>query len=419
MRTSFSYQNYPNLWDDILDYTSTEALSELRLVDHALCSAIDRRIRHVVLTSGGDPVEGPYGALVNSCDSTTGLQMSTFPSLHLITCGCCSTRCEEEECAPALEQVPLTRLTRVADIRGVLHYHFRLHGMSQVFPRLETVRLTHDAEGRHFAFQPMDAHTLVLFPSPAGLQVCRDHSACKDLVDPRWPDDEDSDEFENPWASEPAAWPTPPPWPSMLHDLLPASETGEIRPGTRRVVVNFGGHVANPAASFHCLYSPGEDVEEIVFVLPHITALDAKGTVSAADPHELVEVMRSPTARHTVVGAECVGEGFADGVRHALKCLTYAIAHPDVDYNIDDEITRDMSPLNRSLYSARANVLREEQRLFAHVRGGPEAGEPKLSLQQKIEGQLSRLDFLTVGEYRKRVGDETATLHLMQYAGRQ
>lgn len=419
MRTSFSYQNYPNIWDQILFYASPAVLRVVRLVDRDLRSAIDRRIRHLILTAGGIAVNGIHFAVCAAYDSAAGGITSAFPALRHVTSECPHACCELEEYAPAHKQLPLTSLTRTVDIRGVLHLHFRMHGMVHVFPRLDTLRLTQDREGRHFAFQPLDAHTLVLFPSPAGLQVCRDHKECKDLVDPSWGDDDESDDSDNPWAAEPAVWPAPPPRPAMLDGLLPVTENGEIRPGTKRVVVNFGGHVGNPASSFHCLYAPRTGVEEMVFVLPHLSSLRGKGKVIAANQHELVESMRSPTARHTVVGAECVGDGFAESVRAALKSLTCMITHPDVDYSIDDDLTRDMSPLNRSLYSARANVLREEKKLFAHALGVSEVLDPEMSLQQKVEGQLGRLEFLTVEEYRERVGDESAALHLIQYAGEQ
>lgn len=51
---------------------------------------------------------------------------------------------------------------------------------------------------------------------------------------------------------------------------------------------------------------------------------------------DLVEVMRSRTAKHVIVGAECVDDAeFADLLREALKVLTVHEPQLDVDYSID------------------------------------------------------------------------------------
>lgn len=93
MRTSFSYLNYPNLWDEILNHTSTEAQRNVRLVSRALRAAVDRRIRHVILTPG-PPESGkrkpnladvPKGVSVSGYDAASGASVPTFPDIRLLT----------------------------------------------------------------------------------------------------------------------------------------------------------------------------------------------------------------------------------------------------------------------------------------------------------------------------------------------
>lgn len=213
-----------------------------------------------------------------------------------------------------------------------------------------------------------------------------------------------------------------------MGELYPSGEDGSVFPGTERIVVNFDGNVGNAGQSFHCLYYPPAHVEELVFVLPHLASLNAKGTVKAANANDLVEVMRSSTAKYTIVGAKCVGEDFENSVRDALKSLTVMEPHADVDYDIDDECTRTMSTWQRKSHRSRSEAFRERRRwaedlhaagiaAMAGLESPPEIDPPTVSLQQKVEGRLGRLEFVTVEEYRKRVGDETATLHLIQYVG--
>lgn len=443
IQTSFSYDNYPNLWDEILAYASSEAKRDVRPVSRALRTAIDRRVRHLVLTAGppsgssqGDVAEG---AEASAYDWRSGQSAPTFPALqHLSAWG------EEEEWAPWgmgddllvppwKEQRSLTCLTRVVDLRGYFHQWLHLGRIGHLFPNIDTLRLTQDKRGTFFYYVPFAANTLVLFPSPKGLAANRAHPVCMHLTGVG---DEDDDQYDDEWNAgvapawgpEPPCWPEPPNPPAILESMLPEAvpdvqppldEPRGIPAGVKCIVVNFSGHVGNAAGSFHFLYDLQEEVEEVVFFLPHLSALSDTGSTTAAYPMDLVEIMRSPTARHTVVGAECCEEDFANKVREALKVLSFNVPHMDVDYSIDDELTRGMSAWHRTSLASRGRVLRERAAFRAARQGRAGPGSPRLSLQQKIDDRLGRLEFVTVEEYRKRVGDETAMLHMVQYPAAQ
>lgn len=155
-------------------------------------------------------------------------------------------------------------------------------------------------------------------------------------------------------------WPEVPNPPRLMDDLLPPVEVGDMPCGTTRVVVYLGGNVYNAGQSFHALYHRAH-VRELVFFLPHLTSLDAGGTVKGHNANDLVEVMRSSTAKHTIVETECLGEDFEDSVRDALKRLTVAESQFDVDYDIVGEYTRTMSSWNRKSHGASAATLRERR----------------------------------------------------------
>lgn len=283
------------------------------------------------------------------------------------------------------------------------------------------MRLTQDASGTYLPFMPFDASTYVLFPNPAGYQVVREHPVCQACLD-EYESDSSLEEFDSPWSTERPVWPAPPRPPGLLEDLLPSRELRRIPQHTSRVVVNLDGHVGDAGQSFHFLYDLPPHVTSLVFILPHLASLHAKGVVEDANANDVVEAMRSSTAKHTVVGAECIGENFENSIRDALKRLTLAEAHLDVDYDIDDEYTRTMSSWQRKSYRSRSETLREERRWAddLHMHGLQDSPEPKpasMSLKQKLDDRLSRLEFITVEEYRKRTGDETAILHLIQHAG--
>lgn len=434
MPPSFSYQNYPNLWDEILNSTSPEGLRNVRLVNSALRSAVDRRIRHLIMTpcfleSGEemlDLCEGPEGALLVGYDPVSGVSTATFPDVRFVTPWSDEgrrvfARGDKGPLEPSWsEQRFLTRLTRVLDVRGYFHPHFDPGVIGHLFPRLETVRLTQDASGTYLPFMPFDASTYVLFPNTAGYQVVRVHPVCQACLD-EYESDSSLEEFNSPWSTERPVWPAPPHPPGLLEDLLPSRELRRIPQHTSRVVVNLDGHVGDAGQSFHFLYDLPPHVTSLVFILPHLASLHAKGVVEDANANDVVEAMRSSTAKHTVVGAECIGENFENSIRDALKRLTLAEAHFDVDYDINDEYTRTMSSWQRKSYRLRSETLREERRWAEdlHMHGLQDSPEPKpasMSLKQKLDDRLRRLEFITVEEYRKRIGDETAMLHLIQYA---
>lgn len=431
IQTSFSYDNFPNLWDEILSHASTEAKRDVRTVSRALRSAIDRRVRHLILTAGPPPqseedLDVADGAEAAAYDWRTGLTMPTFPVLQRI--GAWGSEDDSFNCwgsnfdivvPPWREQRALTRLTGIVDFFGYIHQWLHLGRISHLFTHLEVLRLTQDADGTFLFYLPFGADTVVLFPSPKGLEANMANPICKGLSGGR-------NRAEEPSILD-AFWPEPPQPSELLVSMLPEAEP-EMNPpldvprgipfGVHRLVVNLDGHIGNPATSFHFLYDIPEHVAEIVFVLPHLTSLSGTGSVKGASAVDLVEVMRSSTARHTVVGCECVGvANFADEVREALKALTVHEPHLDVDYSIDDELTCGMSGWQRKSVASRAHALSHDIVFWGDHLTVPVPQEKTLSLKQKVDDRLSRLEFVTVEEYRRRVGEEAAALHLIQYPG--
>lgn len=433
IQTSFSYDNYPNLWDEILSYASTEAKRDVRPVSRALRSAIDRRVRHLVLTGSPPPLiekglDVAEGVEACAYDWRSGALSTTYPVLQRISAW--GDENDPWECwgddfdvvTPAWsEQRALTRLTRVIDFRGYVHQWLHLGRIEHMFPSLHTLRLTQDANGTFLFYVPFAANTVVLFPNHKGLKANNVNPISKHF-------NGDDSEVDEPIDSG-AIWPEPPARPELLESMFPEAEPAMepplgvpngIPPGVNRIVVNLAGHIGNPGTSFHFLYEVPEHVGEVVFVLPYLSSLSDIGSVEAASAPDLVEVMHSSTARYTVVGAECVDDSdFAGKTREALKTLTIHEPHIDVDFSIDDELTRRMSAWRRKSAASRSRAMRQNATFLASVQNTPGPREPTMSLQQKLDDRLSRIEFVTVEEYRQRVGDETATLHLVQYPNAQ
>lgn len=478
-RVSFSYENFPHLWDDILGYACTEVIRDVRLVSRALRQAVDRRVRHLAMF---EPLQvrnwRSYPANKLQCcwaeawavdrASRPGLRLP-FQVLQYL---------EGWDKGVLAEHIKLTRLTRTLDIVGYFRgdyndLNFFAYGCGNLknglFPRLRTLRLLLCHDGTFTPYIPIPAETVVLCPSPKGLAANKSHSCYRALYEVDEMDEDDEVVEITP------PWPTPesPPYPDLLRTLMCGVDAfAAIRNHVfSRIVLNLRGRSTHAGDSFHFLFSLRPHVREVVIILPWYSSLDDDGRYDdpkAFDPWDVVDIMRSPWAKYIVVGAEVIGPGCAAEIRATMRRWTRHTVFRDVDYSLAPHEGPRMEEAVRALYKSQADRLyaksfeeeREARRLdrwrarkaarraYREAQNLPvndndlhrrkpftyalscgccifsddpdygldeeeEVKLPRMSLAQKHRDRMKQLEFLTLQEYRARVGDEDAALHVI------
>lgn len=447
-RVSLSYENFPHIWEGILEHVHSDVIRKVRQVSRALCHAVDGRVGHLMLLEppsvmdAADPWldESDNARLMYRVDALAGwvegwavdgryshVIRRTFDSLQVLEhCGPGSNEeyhlaCNEEdkvkrdgERFPFSRRFKLSQMTKTIDIVGYLRPDYLdprlLVEPLYYFQRLKTVRLIH-RNGMFTPYIAFPADTVVLFPSVFGLAANKSHPS---YVEGRAITGADRKDF-TPWPT-----PRPPPFPSLLDSLMPTLYPfphSDVPERVSRIVINLYGRSANPGDSFHILYTLKPAVRDVVIILPHYASIDDnEGSYydppDAFDPWDLVPVLCSPWARYTIVGADTVRAGCARAIRAAVRQSTLETVFGDVDYSLN---TRRGPKLNKSVraeHQRRAEELRaKECRLLRSRYPDLDLTLPCVSLADKLKGRMDRLEFLTLQEYRARVGDEDAALH--------
>lgn len=330
MPVRFTYVNFPLLWDDIIAHADWDALAVIRAVERNLGPVVDREVRHLVLSP--DPgnvvtVRGPTGAAQ-------------------------AVRDLNPDSALGAAERALCARTSVVDVRGFFHPTFDLRPLARAFPNLRVLRLTSDAEQQVTPYVPFPAEVLVLFTNPSGLGAVYEH----------WYFRHPSEESE---ASEPGD--------DVANDyqyevhgrrLAPRGVARHRLPASvRRIVVNMCGDHAPPSTMWPACENPPAHVRDVVVVVPRYRTLKGEGEMSADCVDSvlaigILEMLRAPNPRFTLVGVDEVAPDYEARLRELLRNDATEIIHADVDYSIDDPLTVDMPVQIRRYAQEASDVMR-------------------------------------------------------------
>lgn len=462
MTVSFSYDNFPNVWDDILAETCWEAKLTLRRVSKTLRNVVDRQlVKHIVLDHGGHEVVNVYSPKhrIPGCDE---LSPKSWADKH--------------KRWPHHPPPELMQHVQVADIRGYIIPTVDMTQLAPLFPSLDILRITTGIEyhDTYTPYIPFSAQKLVLFMNQKGLEGVFEHWWYQDDDEHHpWPlheedddhvngngedpdshreqeseldnggDDTDEDEWDPDWDEPPNDRPLVPPK-AILH-ALPESY--------RKIVLNMNGLDQPIAPMYPYLLDLPAHVEELVIIVPQFKRVTDDGLIpqgrfpvgapSLIVPMNILDLLGTlgkNSVRVTIVGLERVGDDCVRQFRDTLYSQVTTTLYYDVDYAVDDEITLSMPR------QAREFALQDVQQA-RHVRvvidsddsdasgaesdhssprprvkrirlvhdPEPKEGPPLMSLKEKVDGILGRIELLTMPEYIKRVGVETAALEVEEY----
>ncbi|EKD05435.1 hypothetical protein A1Q2_00196 [Trichosporon asahii var. asahii CBS 8904] len=473
MATSFTYDNFPNVWDDILAETTWEAKLTLRRVSKTLRDVIDRQlVKHIVLDHGG----------LEAIDVIA-------PKHRIPGCFELCPKSREEQQWPRTPSPDLMKHVRVIDIRGFIIPCVDMTQLAPLFPNLDVVRITTGIKYHHDTYTPyipFAAEKLVLFMNQTGLEGVFEHSWFQDEDEGHpWPipednqdegDDHDAGEHVDEdyeyhdhhslhqngehngeegddWGEDEdgdSDWDEPP----KGRPLVPPKAILHALPETyRKIVLNMNGLVQPIAPMYPYLLDLPPHVEELVIVVPQFKRVTDEGTIprnrsSLGSPEiafpmnilDLLGTLGKNDLRVTIVGFERAGERCVRQFRETLYSQVTTTLYFDVDYAIDDEITLSMPS------QAREFALRDVQQA-RHVRvvmdseeseesdDGSDHGSPRprvkrirlvhdptpkdepplMSLKKKVDGIMRRVELISMPEYIKRVGLETAALEVVEY----
>lgn len=446
MPVSFSYENFPNLWDTIIESADHNTQLAIRALSKAHRLVIDRlQAEHLIVSTEGHEhtvATSPHHHLPHFREEAHIFDEQRFWANDM-------TR-------------DLTARTRVLDIQG---YSPPVYDPDLLlfmrFPALEVLRMTNSIDDhtpvKHFhpwippgEFYP--AQTLVLFSNEAGMDGLMEHWWFEGAED-----DEDEDEDED-WGA-----PSKRMFPERFF-LGPMY----LPPTVTKLVINMCGEdiQVEEMWPFMTEILPAH-VRQIVVVGPRYQSLDGPGLVGDLTlglVHDLVQIAFNPRAeRVTFVGFEYLDPAFRNAFEAMLRQAIHEAIYEDVDYAIDDAATLALSSEERELFIRRSKKSREqgngpnadgdddededegerdetdsegrdgavggkdvedepepEEEGSAVQNGGKEdgmaeAGSPLLSYQQKIDQLLASYEFVTKQTYIDRVGEETAKLDLLEY----
>lgn len=439
MTISFSYENFPHLWDLIIASADHNTQLALRRLSRALPFVIDRRqAEHLVLYT-----EGPEQTLV------TGVYKHHAhfrEDAHVY---------EEPAFWMNARTRAITARTRVLDIQGYCPPVYAPDLFEYMhFPALEVLRLTHapsDFTAEHFhPYVPPNftPKTVVLFSDDAGTENLMEHW---------W--------FQMEAQADTEEEHMVPTGMDVSRKALPKSVT--------KVVVNVRGEDFEAAQMWPFAADLPAHVKELVIVAPRYTDLDDEGHVGNLTPalciSDLLSVAFNPrTEKVLFVGFERMPQGFVEAFEGALRAVHRSAVYTDVDYSIDDELTLEMSQELRESLMARAELMRRESTGGSEAdgdegdggseasggeaaegrsgvdngvgagkgkddaandgnnadegdnsaettAGAPETEPAPLSYKQKVDQMLAGYEFVSKAAYVRRVGEETAALELLEY----
>lgn len=464
MTVSFTYDNFPNLWDDILAETCWEAKLTLRRVSKTFRDVIDRQlVWHIVLDHGG----------LEAVDVIS-------PTHRIPGCFELCPKSWDQHDWPRRPSPDLMKHTRLIDIRGYIIPCVDMTQLAPLFPNLEVLRFTtginhHDT---YTPYIPFAAEKLVLFMNQTGLEGVFEHWWFQDDdEDHPWPMPEDDhheghdghdddlheddrtigehgdegddwvededEEWYSDWEEAPKGRPLVPPK-AILHDL----------PETyRKIVLNMNGLVQPIAPMYPYLLDLPSHVEELVIVVPQYKRVTDEGKIpksrftmgspAIAFPMNILDLLGTlgkNDLRVTIVGFEQAGEECVRQFRETLYSQVTTTLYFDVDYAIDDEITLSMPRQAREFALQDVQQARHVRVVVDSEGSDDSAGEddegsprprvkrirlvhdptpkedpPLMSLKEKVDGIMRRVELITMPEYIKRVGIETAALEVEEY----
>lgn len=425
MPVSFSYLNFPNLWDDILAQTTDgKTTLTLRRVCKALRDVIDRReAQHIVLDDGG------------SSFLSVASPRHRFPGLSII---CPDTLEEDRQRKPAMS---LMEHTRTVDIRGFIVPITDVPKLAPLFPNLKTVRITTGVEYKDtfLPYIPFKAETLVLFMNERAMsgiyhhywytQDDEEHAeyltnagltpedvdihvrgprllAMANTDEEGYDDAFDFDDFDGAYNFK-----------NRFRPLAPdGMEEHRLPDGYRKIVVNLNGLPQRITKMFPFVLDGNDSVEEIVIVVPQITSAESLGEVPSASQErsylitmvilEAIDCARSYKANYTIVGIDRLGKEYERLMKNELREHFSHRLFPEVDLSIDDEITLAMDQREREAEGRRIDMMRLERKM---------EGKPCVSMEDMVDDVMSRIEMIPVDAYRMRVGAETAAIETVEY----
>lgn len=476
MPVSFPYRHFPNLWDDILAQTDRKTHLSLRLVCKTLRDVIDaREARHLLLEheEGGHVTVRTFEhnmpglstlhpeAWANDCK----LDHATTLTLHTRTVdlrGYIPPIIDVPKLAPLFPNVKTVRITTALqpedshtpyvpfqpetvvffmnhlDMGGIFQHWWFDNSIDEHARDMEAAGLSPEAIDQAIKYARYD--------------MCAVHDEQGDGHFDEW-DDHYCKHRDRP--------------------LVPCSVTAHKVPEScRKIVVNMNGLDHTIVPMFPSAWAPPLHVEEVVIIVPQVTSSASSGDIHVkfegyhgsftGSILQTLELFGYNKTKYIIVGLELVTD---DSVKKFNRLLYHQITtrlYFDVDYDRDDVITLAMPDQARR----RAKDITEsrKQRGFrrTRIRPGPlnqayiaeafgvaswvleDAGgkdakhceveiddegnvtvewdpptppepEPKMSLKEKVDGILARVETLTLDEYRARVGAETAALETVEF----
>lgn len=391
MPLSFTYSNYPHIFDAFVADTSFETQLALRLSCKSFQQAVDRlHVHHLVLT--------PHGS--NSIDIKGAYRR--IPALRRI-----KPAAWRKE--PKLE---LTSHTRVVDIRGFFPATCNLTLLKDAFPNLDTLRMcTSKSEPKSYTpYVPLAAKTLVLFTSPDG-------GDCNPAGYDEW----DSEEEDEP-------------------EFVPKGVSSKLPDKYTKIVVNMNGMDIPIADMFRCALDPPEHVTEVDIIIPVYSSPSARGRIEIFSEHILgmdtAELIGSPHVKYTLVGLDVVKPGYDTKFMTVLRRHVSQWKFGDVDYGKESEPKNirsvrigedgnlevlDLEPAVEAGSSHENQVSDDSKETEKDKEKGESQPESKpdpkkkMTHKEKVDSILSAVETLTMKEYRQRLGLEQAALQYVEY----
>lgn len=371
MAVTFSYANFRNLWDMILAAAEHETQLALRLVCKSLRFKVDcLQARHLVISSEGAKqllITGPNHHIAHFRDIYHLDKEPRFWSFH-------ATRAR-------------TRHTRILDIQGYCPPGNDPDLFTYMqFPHLNVLRMTPSVDDDPDNFTPyipghFEAQTLVLFSNSEGCAAMDDHW----WFDLYAPSDDDEE-----------------------LPLVPPVNRSRIPQSVTKMVLNLRGQNMELHDMYPFVTRLPAHVKDVVISAPaYRSLLNTAGVRNEVSPHltklRLVDVVLLPIkTKFTLVDFNWLGPSFEKEFLDELRYRYRSFFFKDVDYTVDDDMTRVMQRKTRDECIKRSTTVEVTRK-------------PLISLQEQIDKLLSRIEFLSKEAYIERVGAETAALDLLEH----
>lgn len=439
MTVSLSYDSFPHVWGVILAESSWEAKLVLRAVCKGLRDVVDRLlVQHLVLEKG---------------KSSSPEAVDVFSLKHRIPR--CRALCPKSWAGKPRRKRLLSDLmwgVKVIDIRGHITSGIDVSRLAPLFPNLQVLRLTTGTvpPDTYTPYIHFEAEKLVLFmksdvrhkrwwfqveknallpphqrANAGHSQVGGSNTSSAARTGHR-PDDDfplqkhgffpETDFAFLMGLLQKRNWEQMNPQPSPPLEAIAPSVPATYR----KIVLNMNGTGAPLDQMYPFLLSLPSHIEEVVVVVPRYRSVTQEGAVRSDTPfpmyiHALLETLGENNAHVTIVGLEKCGDRSVRELRQLFFEGVKRIPHYDVDYTIDDEMTLRMAPQTRQFTIRQSESWRREMAEIERERGEPPQKRRILSLKEKVDEIMGRVELLTMPEYIERVGLETAALEVQEY----